>query len=48
MLIQKSAPHPLSKKTPTGGRKMARMILQISEAVKGILVVLLKLMDRVV
>lgn len=30
MLIKRSAPQPRSKKTPTGGRKMARMILQIS------------------
>ena len=31
MLIHRSAPHPRSRKTPRGGRKMARMILQISE-----------------
>lgn len=36
-LIQKSATQPLSRKTPRGGRMMARMILQMSEAVKGIL-----------
>jgi hypothetical protein len=39
MLIQRSAPHPRSRKTPRGGRKMARIILQISEVVKGILMV---------
>lgn len=37
MLMSKSAPHPRSRKTPIGGRKMAKMILQISEAVKAIL-----------
>jgi len=37
-LIQKSAVHPLSRKTPRGGRMMAMMILQISEAVKGMLI----------
>lgn len=36
--MQKSAPQPRSRKTPTGGRMMARMILQMSLAVKGILV----------
>ena len=30
MLINRSAPHPRSRKTPTGGRKMARMILMMS------------------
>lgn len=30
MLIRKSAPQPRSRKTPTGGRMMARMILQMS------------------
>lgn len=30
MLMRRSAPHPRSKKTPRGGRKMARMILQMS------------------
>ncbi|KAA8565262.1 hypothetical protein EYC84_010988 [Monilinia fructicola] len=30
LLMRKSAPHPLSRNTPTGGRMMARMILQIS------------------
>jgi hypothetical protein len=44
ILIHKSAPHPLSRKTPTGGRKMAKMIFKISEAVKGILLVLCGLM----
>lgn len=38
MLMSKSAPHPRSRKTPRGGRMTARMILQISDAVKGILV----------
>lgn len=28
--MSRSAPHPRSKKTPRGGRKMARMILQMS------------------
>lgn len=37
MLMRRSAPQPLSRKTPTGGRKIAMMILQISEVVKGIL-----------
>lgn len=32
-----SAPHPRSRKTPRGGRKMARMILQMSAPVKGML-----------
>lgn len=30
MLIRKSAPHPRSRKTPRGGRIMAKMILQMS------------------
>lgn len=30
MLIRRSAPQPRSRKTPRGGRKMARMILQMS------------------
>lgn len=30
MLMSKSAPQPRSRKTPRGGRMMARMILQIS------------------
>lgn len=30
MLIRRSAPQPRSRKTPMGGRMMARMILQIS------------------
>ena len=34
--MKKSALQPRSRKTPSGGRKMARMILQMSEAVKGI------------
>lgn len=28
--MQKSEPKPLSRRTPTGGRRMATMILQIS------------------
>ena len=36
MFIQKSAPSPLSNKTPSGGRKMAKNTLQISDQVKGI------------
>lgn len=35
MLIRRSAPHPRSRKTPSGGRMMAKMILQMSLAVKG-------------
>ena len=35
MLMKKSALQPRSRNTPRGGRKMARMILQMSEAVKG-------------
>lgn len=30
MLISRSAPHPRSRKTPSGGRMMAKMILQMS------------------
>ena len=30
MLIRKSAPHPRSRNTPSGGRMMAKMILQMS------------------
>ena len=30
MLIKRSAPHPRSRKTPSGGRMIARIILQIS------------------
>lgn len=41
MLMRKSAPQPRSRKTPTGGRKTAKMILQTSEAVKGMLTDLL-------
>jgi len=33
--MRKSALHPRSRKTPRGGRMIAIMILQISEAVKG-------------
>jgi hypothetical protein len=36
MLMKKSAPQPRSRKTPTGGRMMARRILQMS--LKGMLV----------
>lgn len=35
--MKKSALQPRSRKTPRGGRKIARMILQMSEAVKGML-----------
>lgn len=35
--MKKSALQPRSRKTPRGGRKMARMILQMSDAVKGML-----------
>jgi hypothetical protein len=38
MLMKKSALHPRSRKTPRGGRKIARMILQRSEAVRGIVI----------
>lgn len=31
------APHPTSRKTPMGGTKIAKMILMMSEQVKGIL-----------
>ena len=41
--MRKSAPQPRSRKTPTGGRKTAKMILQMSEAVKGMLMDLLVL-----
>ena len=37
MLINRSAPQPRSRKTPRGGRRMAKMILQTSEAVKGMM-----------
>jgi len=40
MLIKRSAPHPRSRKTPRGGRMTARMILQISLAVKGMMIYL--------
>lgn len=30
MLMKKSAPQPRSRKTPSGGRTMARMILMMS------------------
>jgi len=35
-LINRSPPQPLSRKTPRGGSKTARMILQISLVVNGI------------
>lgn len=38
MLMRRSAPQPRSRKTPKGGRSTAKMILQMSEAVKGIVV----------
>jgi hypothetical protein len=37
--MKKSPPQPRSRKTPTGGRMMARRILQISLAVKGMVIV---------
>ena len=37
MLMSKSTPSPRSNKTPRGGKMMARMILQMSLAVKAIL-----------
>jgi len=37
MLIIKSIPIPLSKKTPSGGKMIAKIILKISEQVNGIL-----------
>ena len=36
MLMKKSAQHPFSKKTPSGGNKIAKRTLQISEQVSGI------------
>lgn len=36
MLIRRSAPHPRSRNTPSGGRIIAKMILQMSEAVNAI------------
>lgn len=39
-LIKRSAPQPRSRKTPRGGSKTAKMILQMSEPVKGMLMVL--------
>lgn len=36
MLIRRSALQPRSKKTPTGGMKMAKMILMMSDPVKAI------------
>uniref|UniRef100_A0A0S1MIS1 Uncharacterized protein n=1 Tax=Phakopsora pachyrhizi TaxID=170000 RepID=A0A0S1MIS1_PHAPC len=39
MLMRKSAPQPRSRKTPRGGRMMARMILMMSDPVKGMLAV---------
>ncbi len=41
-LIQKSVFKPLSKKTPSGGKMKAAIILQISVQVKGILFLLFK------
>ena len=40
MLISKSEPHPRSRKTPRGGRMTAKIILQMSLAVKGMIAVL--------
>lgn len=36
MLMKKSAQHPFSKKTPSGGKIIAKTTLQISEQVIGI------------
>jgi hypothetical protein len=35
--MSRSVVHPRSKNTPKGGRMIAQMILQISEAVNGML-----------
>ena len=37
MLIHKSTPRPLSNNTPSGGKIIAKMTLQISDQVRGIL-----------
>jgi hypothetical protein len=39
MLISKSAAHPRSRKTPRGGRMIAKIIFRMSLAVKGIFAV---------
>ena len=39
MLIKRSTPQPFSASTPSGGRITAKMILQMSEQVKGIVYV---------
>ena len=39
MLIKRSTPQPFSANTPSGGSKTAKIILQISEQVNGILAV---------
>jgi len=38
ILMIKSTPHPRSSRTPIGGRKMAKMILQMSDPVKAMVV----------
>ena len=35
--MQKSTPQPRSNNTPTGGKKMAKTTLQMSEQVRGII-----------
>jgi len=47
MLIRRSPPQPRSRKTPRGGRMTARMILMISEAVKGMFADLLTLLSLI-
>lgn len=37
MLINKSTPQPFSANTPSGGKMTAKMILQISEQVNGMI-----------
>lgn len=44
MLMRRSAPQPRSRKTPKGGRRTAKMILQMSEAVKGMLMAFVDLL----
>ena len=38
MLMSRSTSQPFSAKTPNGGRRIAKMILQISEQVKGMII----------
>jgi len=39
MLISRSTPKPRSHRTPRGGKKIAKMILHISEQVRGIVLI---------